>query len=122
MATAFLIISYSISKISFNKHFLQDHTFPFQRKEMKILNDISGYVEAGEMIALKRISNDPYQCTTISHDVHEVANLEKKVPIEWLNEDFTDMRDEFLSYARPLIQAELTPVYIEGLPRHIYLP
>lgn len=75
----------------------------------------------GEMIALKRISNDPYQCTTISHDVHEVANLEKKVPIEWLNEDFTDMRDEFISYARPLIQAELTPVYIEGLPRHIYL-
>ncbi|MEE1279304.1 MAG: 6-phosphofructokinase [Oscillospiraceae bacterium] len=75
----------------------------------------------GEMIALKRISNDPYQCTTEPHDVHEVANLEKKVPLEWINVDHTDMLPEFLSYARPLIQAELTPVYIDGLPRHIYL-
>ena len=31
------------------------------------------------------------------------------------------MKKEFLTYARPLIQAELTPVYIDGLPRHIYL-
>ena len=75
----------------------------------------------GEMIALKRISNDPYQCTTQPHDVHEVANFEKKVPLEWINADHTDMLPEFLSYARPLIQAELTPVYIDGLPRHIYL-
>ncbi len=76
----------------------------------------------GEMIALKRLSNDPYQCTTEPHDVHEVANLEKKVPLEWINSDYTDMLPEFLAYARPLIQAELTPVFINGLPRHIYLP
>lgn len=76
----------------------------------------------GEMIALKRISDDPYQCTTEAHDVHEVANFEKKVPLEWINENHTDMKREFLTYARPLIQAELTPVYIDGLPQHIYLP
>ncbi len=75
----------------------------------------------GEMIALKRLSNDPYQCTTEPHDVHEVANLEKKVPLEWLNEDHTDMLPAFLDYARPLVQAELTPLYIDGLPRHIVL-
>ncbi len=75
----------------------------------------------GEMIALKRLSNAPYQCTTEPHDVHEVANLEKKIPLEWINADHTDMLPEFLDYARPLIQAELTPVYIDGLPRHIYL-
>ena len=75
----------------------------------------------GEMIALKRLSNDPYQCTTEPHDVHEVANFEKKVPLEWLNETHTDMLPAFHSYARPLVQAELTPVYIDGLPRHIYL-
>ena len=33
----------------------------------------------------------------------------------------TDMTAEFLSYARPLIQAELTPMFIAGLPRHIIL-
>ena len=33
----------------------------------------------------------------------------------------TQMTDEFLAYARPLIQAELTPLYIAGLPHHIYM-
>ena len=75
----------------------------------------------GMMVALKRISNDPYQCITALHDIHEVANLEKKVPMEWINAYHTDMRAEFLTYARPLIQSELTPVFIDGLPRHIYL-
>lgn len=76
---------------------------------------------SGEMIALKRLSDDPYQCTTEAHDVHEVANFEKKVPLEWINQADMDMMPAFLHYARPLIQAELTPMYINGLPRHIYL-
>ncbi len=75
----------------------------------------------GEMIAIKRISNNPYQCTTEPHSVKEVANLEKKIPFEWINSDFTNMNNIFLEYAKPLIQAELTPVFIEGLPRHISL-
>ena len=75
----------------------------------------------GMMVGLKRLSNDPYQCTTELHDIHEVANFEKKVPLEWINDYKTDMKPAFISYAKPLIQAELTPVYIEGLPRHIYV-
>ena len=76
----------------------------------------------GEMVALKRLSNAPYQCTTELHPISEIANLEKKVPLEWINEDFTDMMPEFLHYVMPLVQAELTPIYVEGLPHHIYLP
>ena len=75
----------------------------------------------GEMVALKRISNNPYQCTTELHPISEVANLEKKVPLSWMNANHTQMTEEFLDYARPLIQAELTPLYIAGLPHHIYL-
>ena len=75
----------------------------------------------GEMVALKRISNAPYQCTTELHPISEVANLEKKVPLEWINADHTDMMPEFLAYAMPLIQAELTPIYINGTPQHIHL-
>ena len=56
------------------------------------------------------------------HLISEVANLEKKVPLEWVNADHTAMTDEFLAYALPLVQAELTPIYVEGLPHHIYLP
>ena len=75
----------------------------------------------GQMVALKRISNSPYQCTTELHPISEVANLEKKVPLSWMNENHTQMTEDFLDYARPLIQAELTPLYIAGLPHHIYL-
>ena len=49
------------------------------------------------------------------------ANLEKKVPLSWMNENHTQMTEDFLAYARPLIQAELTPLYIAGLPHHIYM-
>ena len=75
----------------------------------------------GEMVALKRISNDPYQCITQFHDVHDVANLEKKLPLDWITPDSTDVTSEFHRYARPLIQAELTPIFINGLQRHIKL-
>ena len=75
----------------------------------------------GQMVALKRISNSPYQCTTELHPISEVANLEKKVPLSWMNENHTQMTEDFLDYARPLIQAELTPLYIAGLPHHIYM-
>ena len=34
--------------------------------------------ESGKMVALRRISNDPYQCITELKDIHEVANLEKR--------------------------------------------
>ncbi len=71
------------------------------------------------MVALDRLSDDPYQCTTKLVDIKEVANYEKKVPVEWINEQRTDMTQEFLSYARPLIQAELTPIFINGLTQHI---
>ncbi len=75
----------------------------------------------GEMVALKRISSNPYQCVTELHPISEVANLEKKVPLEWMNEAHTQMTDAFLDYAKPLIQAELSPLYIAGLPHHIYM-
>lgn len=75
----------------------------------------------GEMVALKRISNDPYQCTTELRDVHDVANLEKKLPKEWITKSKTNVTEDFHRYARPLIQAELTPIFINGLQRHIKL-
>ena len=72
-----------------------------------------------KMVALRRLSDDPYQCTTELVAIDRVAKYEKKVPLEWINEARTDMLPEFLTYARPLIQAELTPIYINGLTQHI---
>ena len=77
--------------------------------------------KTGMMAALKRVSNDPYQCVTELVDVHRCANHEKKIPMEWINNYRNGMTQDYIDYARPLIQAELTPIYVDGLPRHIYI-
>ena len=70
---------------------------------------------------LKRISAYPYQCITKSVDVQQVANLEKKVPLDWIAPDGMQVTAAFEEYARPLILDEVTPVYVNGTPRHIRL-
>jgi len=77
--------------------------------------------ETGKVIILDRVSDDPYICTTGAKDVHKIANIEKKVPLEWIINDGTYVSQEFINYATPLIQAELTPIMVNGLPRHIKL-
>lgn len=77
--------------------------------------------ETGKMIILKRVSDDPYICVTDIYDVHKIANIEKKVPREWINEAGDYVTQEFVNYVRPLIQAELTPMMVDGLPRHLRL-
>ncbi len=77
--------------------------------------------ETGKMIILKRVSDDPYICVTDIYDVHKIANIEKKVPREWINEEGNYVTPEFINYVRPLIQAELTPMMVDGLPRHLRL-
>ena len=77
--------------------------------------------ETGKMIILKRVSDDPYICVTDIYDVHKIANVEKKVPREWINEDGDYVTQDFVNYVRPLIQAELTPMMVDGLPRHLRL-
>ena len=77
--------------------------------------------KSGEVITLKRVSDDPYMCITEEADVHLIANVEKKVPREWITEDGTYVKPELVHYIMPLIQAEITPLWINGLPRHIRL-
>ena len=75
--------------------------------------------ETGKMVILKRVSSDPYICTTDLYDVDKIANVEKKVPLEWITEDGTNVSEDLIHYIRPLIQAELSPIMITGQPRHI---
>lgn len=75
----------------------------------------------GHVITLKRVSEDPYMCITEPADVHFIANVEKKVPLEWISEDGTFVTNELVHYIRPLIQAEIAPLWVDGLPRHLKL-
>ena len=74
--------------------------------------------ETGKVVVLKRVSDDPYICITETHDVHKIANIEKKIPLEWITDD-AYVTDDLIHYIRPLIQAELSPIMVDGLPRHL---
>ncbi len=75
--------------------------------------------KTGEMVIISRVSDHPYQCTIGTYHIHKIANKEKKVPAGWIDMDKIGVTDEFMDYVSPLIQEELTPIMIGGLPRHI---
>ena len=60
-----------------------------------------------EMTSLRRISNDPYLVEYITVPVSEVANKEKKIPLEWINEAGNDVKQELIDYLKPLIEGEV---------------
>ena len=78
--------------------------------------------DSGQMVVLQRISDDPYQCNTALKNVHKIANDEKCVPREWINEDGTYVTQDFITYVKPLIQGDVSPVMVDGIPRHLYPP
>ena len=75
--------------------------------------------KTGMMITLDRNGDDPYQCGTSAYDIHAIANVERAVPAEWITEDGTGLNEGYIKYARPLIMGELTPLMVNGLPRHL---
>lgn len=75
--------------------------------------------ETGKVVTFERISNDPYFITTNLCDVNQIANVEKTIPLEWITEEGTYVSKTLINYIKPLIQGELNPFMVEGLPRHI---
>ncbi len=75
--------------------------------------------KTGMMITLDRNGDDPYQCGTSAYDIHAIANVERAVPDEWINETGDGLNEGYEKYARPLIMGELTPMFVNGLPRHL---
>ncbi|MCL2375063.1 MAG: 6-phosphofructokinase, partial [Firmicutes bacterium] len=65
--------------------------------------------QTGQMVIIERLSDEPYAVAFRSRDIDKIANIEKKFPLEWLTNDGSLVKKEFLTYCRPLIQAELTP-------------
>ena len=53
--------------------------------------------------------------------LNDVANTEKKVPLEWINNDGNFVGQQFVDYALPLIKEETKQVKEDGLPRFVKL-
>ena len=76
---------------------------------------------SGKMARLIRVSDEPYKIEYSSVDIKEVANLEKKVPLQWINEAHNGVTEEMMKYLRPLVQGEMSCRYKDGVPDYLVL-
>lgn len=77
--------------------------------------------DSGKMVVIDRVSDDPYMSAAGIYDVHKIANNEKTVPRNWLNETADYVTEEFINYIEPLIQGDYSPFMVNGLPQHLVL-
>ena len=85
-----------------------------------VIQAVSGVT--GQMVAFEREYIDgKYHCTMVLLPLSSVANYEKKVPQEWINEEGNGLKKEFIDYVLPLIQGEPKLPLIDSLPRYAHL-
>ena len=92
----------------------------FTAGKVAVEKAVSG--ETGYMVAFERHMDDgKYSCEYKLLPLESVANYEKKVPLEWINETHNGLTDEFISYVLPLIQGEANVPKEDSLPRYAKL-
>ena len=75
---------------------------------------------SGKMVAFERLDRDDYQIDYVLKDVNVICNQEKCVPVTWITADGSDVTEDFIRYARPLIQGEVTVPTEDGVPKFAY--
>ena len=84
--------------------------------------DLAYKGESGKMVIMNRVSDKPYKIKfEVFDDIHKIANIEKKIPLEWIDVDNNYVKQELIDYLKPLIQGEVKQIYKDGLPQHISL-
>ena len=73
------------------------------------------------MPTIVRRSGKPYKWTIGVADLKEVANVEKKMPRDFISEDGFGITARCRQYLSPLIQGEAYPPYRNGLPHYVFL-
>ncbi len=80
---------------------------------------------AGEnaiMPTIERLSDNPYRWQIGKAKLADVANVEKKMPLDFISNDGFGITDKCRQYLYPLIQGEAYPDYDErGMPRYVTL-
>ena len=92
----------------------------FAAGKMAVEAALSG--ETGKMVAFERVMADgQYTCRMKLIPLSDVANYEKKVPVEWIVPDGNNVTQDFIDYALPLIQGVPEIPLENGLPRYARL-
>jgi 6-phosphofructokinase 1 len=73
------------------------------------------------MPTIVRTSDDPYSWSIGSARLSDVANVEKKMPAEYISADGFGITPACRRYLQPLIQGEDYPPYRNGLPAYVKL-
>ena len=88
----------------------------FMAGKAAVENAVAGITD--KMVAFERdTENGHYVCKTKLLNLTDVANYEKKVPLEWINAEHNGVTHAFVDYALPLIQGETQMVKVDSLPR-----
>ena len=74
----------------------------------------------GMMIAFHRTDDADYHITYAPEDVNLICNQEKTVPLDWITENGSDIGQQFIDYALPLIQGSVKVPEAGGLPKFAY--
>ncbi len=78
--------------------------------------------ESGKMVIMERKPGDKYGVKyKVFDDIHKIANVEKKIPLDWIDLDNNYVKDEVVEYIRPLIQGDVKQIYKDGLPQYLVL-
>ena len=70
-----------------------------------------------KMVGFKCSRDNGYKCEIDLLDLTVVANTEKKIPREWINEAGNGLNQAYIDYALPLIAGEAHPKFENGVPR-----
>ena len=88
----------------------------FMAGKAAVENAVAGMTD--KMVAFERGEiNGHYACKTTLLNLTDVANFERKVPLDWINEAHNGVTHDFIDYALPLIQGEPKLPKEDSLPR-----
>ena len=73
------------------------------------------------MATIDRLANAPYRWKVGEAPLKDVANVERKMPPEFISADGFHITDACRTYLQPLIEGEEPPPYRNGLPDYVRL-
>ena len=92
----------------------------FMSGKAAVENAVNGVTD--KMVGFEREMVDgKYTCKVKLFDLSIVANTEKKVPRQWINNEGDGITDGFIDYALPLIQGHTQMPIEDGLPCFVHL-
>lgn len=94
---------------------LTDVNEAYMAGEAAVLNAVEGKTDY--CVGFERSNEGGYHCGVKLIRLDDVANTEKKLPREWINQEGNFVTQEYIDYALPLIQGESCPPMEDGLPR-----